>query len=641
MLLVERRIPYSQTGLGELKTLFEQEHTSESKAIGEEEPPEWWRKEQEQEKEGIIRRLIIEFLDDHDWITVKDADRKALDSHAVDRSSPTRIRRILQEMVEENALTRLTYVRGVGRPVFVYRKRGDGDELAWLESRCGDCAFYVRTHRRCRLWWAVNRFDGNAIHSRWDQLPRMAHEKLRYGISGMGPKATACDYFAPKKKDFPVRNAPEECLGCGTTIDIPLAKVVQCAKCGTRYKPFKDRILVLYNYDQIFSDRYSKIVGARPPSRALAVRYAEENEQQLAQRDLIVLYPTEKVLAGPEGVIIRKEGLESFQPYTRTYGVVDYGALSDEKAAILQGKGLNVFRRSMVQNAPSPSKQLPPDFAEKFGGFRDQGVPKVIAESLMRSVIIATRRILTIQGRQLQAELISRQLLEYARFKQDPRLSNLDALLAYEARVSNQYWKAYKLRLRIIGLDFKSRVRDRFVREIVLSVRARARGYSVVNAGINYLHQRRLLKCRLVNAGLGLGWDGFEGIIHVARRRQAIGLMLDLSDQFKLADREILLDMCAKREVTADDFVGARGRQGVRFYFPLDIGIQKLERAGQTADQLLVFYDQHEIPLMEAYGRYIESFVAAVESRSPESFLPFTYGLKGDCEWLQQATAAS
>jgi hypothetical protein len=127
-------------------------------------------------KEGIIRRLIIEFLDNHDWITVKDADRHALDSHASDRRSPTRIRRILQEMVEQKSLTKLTYVRGVGRPVLVYRKRGDGDDLAWLESRCGDCAFYVRTHRRCRLWWAVNSFDGNAIHSRWDQLPRMAVE---------------------------------------------------------------------------------------------------------------------------------------------------------------------------------------------------------------------------------------------------------------------------------------------------------------------------------------------------------------------------------------------------------------------------------------------------------------------------------
>lgn len=239
----------------------------------------------------------------------------------------------------------------------------------------------------------------------------------------------------------------------------------------------------------------------------------------------------------------------------------------------------------------------------------------------------------------MQPELISRQLLEYARFKQDSGLSNLDALLAYEARVSHQYWKAYKLRLRIVGLDFKSRVRDRFVREIVLSVRARARGYSVVNAGINYLHQRRLLKCRLVNARLGLGWDGFEGIIHVARRKQAIGLLLDLSDQFKLADREIFLDMCAKQEVTTDDFVGARGRQDVRFYFPSNVGIQKLERAGRTADQLLVYYDRHEMPLSEAYEKYAESFIAAAENESPESVLPFTYGSLGDHEWLRQAAA--
>ena len=149
------------------------------------------------------------------------------------------------------------------------------------------------------------------------------------------------------------------------------------------------------------------------------------------------------------------------------------------------------------------------------------------------------------------------------------------------------------------------------------------------------------MKCRLVNAKLGLSWDGFEGIIHVARRRQAIGLMLDLSDQFKLADREILLEMCAKQEVTADDFVGARGRQGVRFYFPSNVGIQKLERAEQTADQLLVFYDQYEMPLLEAYEKYIESFIAAVESRSPESLLPFTYGSKGDYEWFQQAAATT
>jgi hypothetical protein len=629
MMLVERKIPYSQTGLGELKDIFEQQRAYESDTKAEEEPPNWWKEEQEEEKDGIIKRLTLDFLDDHDWITVKDADRNALDSHAIDRSSPTRIRRLLEGMVKDEALTRLTYVRGVGRPTFLYRKRGDGDELAWLENRCGECAFYVRPQRRCRLWWAINRFDGNTIHSRWDELPRMAHEKLRYGISGMGPKATACDYYAPKKKDFPIRNAPEKCLGCGSAIETPLAKVVQCGNCGTKYKPVKDRILVLYNYEQIFRDRYSKIAGVSPPARALALRYADENEQQ-AQRDLLVLYPTEKVALGPEGISVKKERVESFQRYDRTYGVVDYGALSESKVASLRKRGLNVFRKSLIhENMLDPGKQLSPDFAEKLDRFRAGNVAEVMAKSLMCGVIIATRRILTIQGRELQPELVRRQLLEFARFKHDSRRSNLDVLLAYEARVSNQYWKAYKLRLRIVGLDFKSRVRDRFVREIIRSAKARARGYSWVNAGINYLHQRRLLKCRLVNATLGLGWDGFEGIIHVARRRQTIGLLLDLTDQFKLADREVFLDMCSKTEVTTEDFVGARGRQGVRFYFPSSVGIEKLEQAGQAADRLLVYYDKQEMPLSEAYQNYVESFIAAVENRSPESHIQFTYRVTG------------
>jgi hypothetical protein len=638
MMLVERRIPYSEKGLGNLKTLLEQQHLHESNAETEEESPRWWKEKQEAEEDDIIKRLTLDFLDNHDWITVKDADRNAIDSHAVDRSSPTRIRRLLEGMVKDEVLTRLTYVRGVGRPTFLYRRRDDGDNLAWLENRCGECVFYLRAQRRCRLWWAVNRFDGNAIHSRWTELPRMAHEKLRYGISGMGPNATACNYYAPKKKDFPLRNTPETCSGCGTAINAPLAKVVQCANCGTKYKPVKDRILVLYNYEQIFRERYSKIVGFRPPERALALRYSDENEQPV-QRDLIVLYPTERVVVRPDGISIEKERAESFEPYDRIYGVIDYGALSESIVAQLREKGLNVSRRNLVQDIVlSPDKQLSPGFAEKLNRFRGERATEAIADSLLRSVIIATRRILTIQGRHLQPELTQRQLLEYARFKHDSCRSNLDVLLAYEARISNQYWKAYKLRLRIVGLDFKSRVRDRFVREIVRTPRARARGYSPVSAGINYLHQRRLLKCRLVNVRLGLGWDGFEGIIHVAKRKQAIGLLLDLSDQFKLADREVFLGMCSKNEVTAEDFVGARGRQGVRFYFPSSVGVEKLEQAGQVADQLPVYYGENEMSLVEAYQKYVKSFIANVENQSPESLIPFLYGLQKELEWLRGAT---
>jgi len=633
MALVERGISFSSPKLGELKNLLDQE-LARPRVDQEDGPPKWWKEEREEEAETVVKQLVTDFLDGYDWITVKDASRIAVAKHALSKSSPAKVRRLLDEMVEVGKLTRLTYVRGVGRPTYIYRKQADGEKLDWLESTCGECALYIRTQRRCRLWWAVNRFSGNEIHSRWDQLPRMAHEKLRYGITGMGPKATACDYFAAKKKDFPLKNAPEKCLGCGAIIEPPLAKTVQCGNCGTKFKPVGNRILVLYDYEQLLRDRYSKIIGAPPPAGVLTPHLGEDTQMR---KDLLVLYPAEEVRLGLNGISLKRRKAVSFQAYDRIYGLVDYGALSDTQVTELRERGLDVVRRT-IQSNQFISHDALPDFSQKLRRLDGEEMTRAIAESLLRSVIIATRRVLTLDGRELAPELLRRQLLEYERFKQDLPHSNLDELLAYEARVSNQYWKAYKLRLRIVGLDFKSRVRDRFVREIVYSARARARGYSPVNAGINYLHQRRLLKCRMANAGLGLGWDGFEGLLHVARRKQTIGLLLDLSDQFKLADREVFLNKCSEREFAVADFVVARGRHGVRFYFPSSEAVQKLERAGQEADQQVFRYGEEELPLEEVYLKYAKSFVNAVETQDLKSFVPFAYGSREDHEWLRDVS---
>ncbi len=64
-------------------------------------------------------------------------------------------------------------------------------------------------------------------------------------------------------------------------------------------------------------------------------------------------------------------------------------------------------------------------------------------------------------------------------------------------------------------------------------------------------------------------------MLHVARRKRTIGLLLHLSDQFKLADREIFLDMCSNKEFTVDDFVAARGRQGVPVLFTYKTPLSK------------------------------------------------------------------
>ena len=96
--------------------------------------------------------------------------------------------------------------------------------------------------------------------------------------------------------------------------------------------------------------------------------------------------------------------------------------------------------------------------------------------------------------------------------------------------------------------------------------------------------------------------------------------------------------MCSNKEFTVDDFVAARGRQGVPVLFSLqDTAVQKLERVGEAADKLSVYYNRREMPLTEVYERYVESFIAAVENLSTETFHSLTYGLNNDHEWLLKA----
>jgi hypothetical protein len=188
--------------------------------------------------------------------------------------------------------------------------------------------------------------------------------------------------------------------------------------------------------------------------------------------------------------------------------------------------------------------------------------------------------------------------------------------------------------LGVSGLQFQSRVRDRFVREIVQSIRARARGYSPANAAINYLHQRRLLLCRMANARAGIGWIGCEGVLHVAKREPSIGLLLDLGDSFRLADRESFLNASLRLEVSREDFVARLGRQRVWFYHPTQEMIGKLDGLGSEADQFRVNYQGNDMTLTGAYEEFVASFVEAIESSDLSRFHPFVFSAEEDAEWL-------
>jgi hypothetical protein len=603
-------------------------------------PAGWGRDDDSAQRYDYLEEVVLEMVHRYGWVTVNDIAVAAVSSNVMPRRSLGKSRRFLKRMVAEGRLVESIYRSGVGRPRLVFRGRNPVSATEVFENTCGECVFYSRVTRRCRLWWALSRFNAQQVHEKGEELSPIARDKLRNSNRRVGATATSCEMFAPKLRDYPLVNARDKCASCGQPIDSPVAKTIKCPTCLTVYKPLATKILVLYDYEQLFKERYSKIAGVPPPVQALALP-GQEFHGKTDWRDVIVLYPNEKVRLGDDGMHVeRGRRQRTFEPYDQMYQVVDYGALEAKALSSLKARGIPVIQRRFQEGQSSSLPLYPsPGFVEKLR-WLEQNSPlrSKLLESAMLSTIVATRRIASMGGPPLQI-LVNRQLLECTRMKGDARMT-LSRALAYEARVNGLYWSAYKAMLRASGLDFQSRVRDRFVREIVQSVRARARGYSPANAAINYLHQRRLLLCRLANARAGIGWVGCEGVLHVAKREPSIGLMLDLSDSLRLADRESFLNATLRREVSREDFVARLGRHRTWFYHPTQEMIGRLDLLGAQADQVRIHYGDKDTTVSGAYDQFVESFVRAVQVADLNHFVPFVYGDDDDKRWLESKDLA-
>ena len=199
--------------------------------------------------------------------------------------------------------------------------------------------------------------------------------------------------------------------------------------------------------------------------------------------------------------------------------------------------------------ANNPPRKPHPSFTRKVEQAYEQRaeIIRKLVESNILSMIVATMRLgeFSPHWEKKWRKAVFTQLTHYLSMKH----AQASRLITYEALAGIRYWKIFKLITEATGFKFQGRKRDRFVREFTDTPRGRARGYSPINSAINYLHQRRHYKCRIVNAETGLGWIGCEGLPHRAERKKPIGLLLDLSDPFKLADREILAKTCLEKKV--------------------------------------------------------------------------------------------
>ena len=561
------------------------------------------------------------------------------------------LRNIAEGLAIEGRVQRATWVKEIGRPTTVYHLPGrlpfDG------ENRCGQCTFYVPLRRQCRIWWLLDRSYGSR-HDRWARdgaSPLSAFEihKMRNSWR-IGPHSSACSKFVDKKKDYTRLALPALCDVCRERLPEaqPKWSMVVCATCRTRYfKLRQGKVKVLTSYEHEFNRRYHELAGVDPASdikrliedrqgsAGSIVESAIFDERRHAGVDdpdsapkTIMLFPGDRMLArGGRLYVFKRRNVESLPLAGST--IIDHGGVvNEEQRGALESAGTTV--RS-ISKSPEPSNpEGPPpkryDIApavEKVVGEHPEFL-RGMALAMVQSSIHATERVgsLAHMSEEDVRAFTRKQRMYARRLERAPPTK----FLVYEALTMKEYWNCYYLVLKGALQRFGPRKKARYVREFVTNPAGRARGYTAMDAAINYLHQRRLFKARAVNVQLGLDFNPGEGFLHRKRwNPEGLGLILDLIDPFKFADREKLLGAILDVSVNWRDFYGATDRNGARFYYPKPEVLGVLEAIGEGADRMPVSYEGTPLTTLEAYRNVVSRLIQNLQGGTPMLFTPFVY----------------
>jgi len=489
------------------------------------------------------------------------------------------VRRILDAFSQEGKLERREWNREVGRPAIAYTLPG---MAPFSDRRCGQCAFYVPAKRRCSLWWLANKTNP-FFHPRWKRpdsaVTTFEIHKMKYA-SRIGPHSSACLRFLDKKRDHIRKIVPERCEVCGQVIPRGAKTMVTCPNCKTRYVPWRGKVMVLTAYEHEFNRIYREVTGGEA-----------------------------------------KHDLEEWRRRVKE-------SLADRRAMFGFEDADDLFAEEPSAAAPEPPHKWPAydqtlqDGVDRLA--RTTDIATQLSMAMARSALNATRRMVNF-GKIYRGDwepLIARQEAYLTLITRADR----PKLLPYEALVMKQYWICYGLALRGALEWVGPRKRSRFVAEFVEDPSGRARGYSPVDAAINYLHQRRLRQAERIN--LDVGFSGrCDGFLHRERyNSRKIGLLLDMIDPFKFADREELLLVVLDRGLTWKDFKIEADRRGSNFYYPSPSATAKLNQAGSDADNIVVGYRGINQGLSEAYRTFAASTLEVIEAPDKHQKLePFVY----------------
>jgi len=599
--------------------------------------PQLPRKPVRLEDEGEVRAIVEDLLYEEGWFTLRDVRGRMEGLEGFDYSRKA-LYRATQELAPRMGLRRSVYYKGLGRPEIAYYAKEE-DLPPNFHDRCGKCAFYVRPRMRCCLWHPLHRRFGWRSEELEEELSKVEEDRLRHSWR-MNPKATACREYVRRKRDYVKTKWENRCDICHSLLKVEM-EVVKCEKCETTYQTLRDGgVRVHPAYEPLFRRRYTSIAGETPEESVEAMEEAKrgdmiyllktalaregrEREAPTPGKRPIVLYPGDKVEIKGSYLTRGRERI----PIEGVSRVIDYGCLPPPVREELKRRGVEVsaFLGERARKASTTGEYVDVEFRRRLEDpALASALARRIAESVALSLISSTERIGRMAG--VPGYVLEKALKEQRRIYEVMKGCPVGALRSYEGLVGMRYWLVFREACGKAGFLFSGRKRDRLVREFVRTARGRARGYNPINAMINYLHQRRLVACRIANAEEGLGWQSGQGLLHKLHRNDPIGLALDLCDPFKIVDRELLLEACLEKRLSWRDCEWQLGRQGVRFYYPGRGAIAILEEIGIQADSLPVQYGGAHIPLMEAYRRYARCFVEAVKRGDAALFSPFALG---------------
>jgi len=509
--------------------------------------------------EAIYRKH--EYVTDEQWLALLSPSRK-------------QIRRVLDGLVADGGLERRLWFREVGRPALAYVLPGN---LPFIERRCGQCAFYLSLRRRCRLWWLVNKkrvFYDLSWKQAGSPVSGFEIHKMRYA-SRIGPHSSACGRFIDKKRDHFRKAIPENCEICGEPVRGG-GVAVTCQHCKTKYVRFRDRVKVMTAYEHEYNRLHRAITGSDAKA-----------DLEAWKREMRVRLP----------LILEKRLIEEQEE--------SLDALAEEEA-----------RESEEERPRWP--EFNQALQEKVDNLtQTSDITKRLSVAMIQSALNGTRRIMAIAklypGDVGPAISLLEKYLSLIKNEASPT-----KFLTYEALAMKHYWFCYGAAMKKARQWFGPRKKSRFVMEFVGDPTGRARGYSAVDAAINYLHQRRLRQAERINAEVGI-IGRCDGFLHRERyNSRRIGLLLDMIDPFKFADREILLAVILDSGLSWRDFKLETDRRGLTFYYPTGAAKAKLDQAGVDADNSIMRYQGSEMRLSEAYKQFAASLFQELNSLDAE-----------------------